>query len=103
MQSAQSALEALIAETRLRPVSRLSFIRRALALGLSGTAIAGLLEEIEGPIPAGAATTPASSPNSNASHREIPCASAYVWSRAVEESPIPRRGRLTIRCSETAS
>src|SRR5205807_9125905 len=56
MQSAQSALEALIAQTRLRPVSRLSFIHRAIALGLSGTAIAGLLEEIEGPIPAGAAT-----------------------------------------------
>src|SRR5437764_3577751 len=59
MQSEHSALDALIAWTRLRPVSRLSFIRRALALGLSGAAIAGLLEEIEGPIPAGAAATPA--------------------------------------------
>jgi multiple sugar transport system substrate-binding protein len=48
----------LIAETQLRPVSRLSFIRRALALGLSGAAIAGLLEEIEAPILAGAAATP---------------------------------------------
>jgi ABC-type glycerol-3-phosphate transport system substrate-binding protein len=56
MQSARSALEALIAQTRLRSVSRLSFMRRAIALGLSGTAIAGLLDEIEGPIPAGAAT-----------------------------------------------
>jgi ABC-type glycerol-3-phosphate transport system substrate-binding protein len=59
MQSEHSALEALIAQTRLRPVSRLSFMRRAIALGLSGTAIAGLLEQIEGPIPAGAAATAA--------------------------------------------
>ena len=57
MQSEQSTLEALIAETRLRPVSRLSFMRRAIALGLSGTAIAGLLEEIEGPLLASAAST----------------------------------------------
>jgi ABC-type glycerol-3-phosphate transport system substrate-binding protein len=55
MQSEHSALEALIAQTQLRPVSRLSFIRRALALGLSAAAIAGLLEEIEGPISAAAA------------------------------------------------
>lgn len=57
MQSLQSSVEALIAEARQYPMSRLSFIRRALALGLSATAIAGLLSEIEGPVYA--ASTPA--------------------------------------------
>ncbi len=51
----------------------------------------------------GAAPTPASSGNSVASQSEIPCASAYVWRRAIDVSPIPRRGRFAIRISETAS
>ncbi len=50
-------IEALIAETGRRPISRVSFIRRALALGLSATAAVSLLNEIEGPVAVGAAST----------------------------------------------
>src|SRR5258708_7103070 len=52
-----SAIDALVAESRLRPISRVSFIRRALALGLPGPAAAALLAEVEGPAPAHAAST----------------------------------------------
>src|SRR5579871_1611000 len=55
MTQAQPALDALIAEAQRRPISRVSFIQRALALGLSATAVAGLLAEIEGPVAAEAA------------------------------------------------
>jgi len=53
----QRDIETLVAETARRPVSRISFIRRALALGLSATAAASLLDQIEGPATAGAAST----------------------------------------------
>lgn len=53
----QRDIEALVAETARRPVSRISFIRRALALGLSATAAASLLDQIEGPLAAHAAST----------------------------------------------
>ncbi len=56
MQSLQPSLDALIAQARRYPMSRLSFIRSALALGLSASAIGALLAEIEGPVYA--ATTP---------------------------------------------
>src|SRR5438067_3744140 len=59
MEHEQSTLDALIAEARQRPISRVSFIRRALALGLCAPAIAGLLAEIEGPVPSAAAATAA--------------------------------------------
>lgn len=58
MQPDKSALDALIEETTQRPVSRISFIRRALALGLSSTAAAALLTELEGPLGASAAAAP---------------------------------------------
>jgi ABC-type glycerol-3-phosphate transport system substrate-binding protein len=45
----QFDIEELVAAASRRPMSRMSFIRRALALGLSVTAVAGLLETIEGP------------------------------------------------------
>jgi len=59
MKNEQSSLDALITAARQRPMSRVSFIRRALALGLSVPAVASLLTEIEGPVPAAAAATPA--------------------------------------------
>ena len=55
MEHEQLALNALIAEEQQRPVSRVSFIRRALALGLSVPAVAGLLTALEGPVDASAA------------------------------------------------
>ena len=55
MAPVQHALDALIAEAQRRPLSRVAFIRRALALGLSVSAVAGLLAEIEGPLPAASA------------------------------------------------
>jgi multiple sugar transport system substrate-binding protein len=55
MDPTKSALDALIAEAQHRPLSRISFLRRAVALGLSATAAAGLLAEIEGPARADAA------------------------------------------------
>src|ERR1051326_8705531 len=57
MQPQQSSLDTLIAEAQRRPMSRFSFIQRALALGLSVTAVGALLAEIEGPV-AYAASTP---------------------------------------------
>ncbi len=59
MESIQSAIDALVAEAQQRPVSRISFIRRALALGLSTTAAATLLADLEGPSRASAASSPA--------------------------------------------
>lgn len=59
MEDKQTSLDALITAARQRPMNRVSFIRRALALGLSVPAVAGLLTEIEGPVPAAAAATPA--------------------------------------------
>jgi ABC-type glycerol-3-phosphate transport system substrate-binding protein len=55
MEHEQLALKALIAEAQQRPVSRVSFIRRALALGLSVPAVAGLLTALEGAADASAA------------------------------------------------
>ena len=51
----------------------------------------------------GAAPTPASSARASACHSQIPCASANVTSRAIDESPMPRRGRFAMRISDTAS
>ena len=51
----------------------------------------------------GAAPTPAFSASAVASQSEISRWSAHVWSRARVESPMPRRGRLAMRRSETAS
>src|SRR5579871_2046845 len=55
MESSRSALDELIADAQRRPVSRISFIRRALALGLSAGAAASLLTDLEGPVAAHAA------------------------------------------------
>ena len=38
-----------------------------------------------------------------ASKSEMPCASAKAWMRAIDASPMPRRGRLAMRPSETPS
>lgn len=46
----RSAVDDLIMAARQRPMSRLSFIKQALALGLSATAVAGLLDTLEGPV-----------------------------------------------------
>ncbi len=51
-------LDELAAEAVSSGMSRMTFIRRALALGLAAPAIAGALEAIEGPAPALAAATP---------------------------------------------
>jgi hypothetical protein len=51
----------------------------------------------------GAAPTPASSAWPSASKSEMPWASAKAWMRAIDASPIPRRGRLAMRPSETPS
>lgn len=58
MDSMHSSLDSLIAEAQLRPMSRFSFIQRALALGLSASAAGALLTAIEGPVHADAASTP---------------------------------------------
>ncbi len=55
----QTALDALIIEAHQRPVSRISFLRRAVGLGLSATAAATLLGQIEGPRGVQAAAVPA--------------------------------------------
>ena len=44
------SLDELVAAAQTRPMSRVSFIKQALALGLSATAVAGLLDTIEGPV-----------------------------------------------------
>jgi multiple sugar transport system substrate-binding protein len=44
-----SPIDRLVEEASARPMSRLSFITRALALGLSASAVASVLTEIEGP------------------------------------------------------
>ena len=44
------SLDELVAAAQARPMSRVSFIKQALALGLSATAVAGLLDTIEGPV-----------------------------------------------------
>ncbi|MBV9282357.1 MAG: hypothetical protein JOZ41_19930, partial [Chloroflexi bacterium] len=58
MEDQYTTIEGLIAAASSRPMSRLSFVRRALALGLSATAVTGLLEAIEGPV-GGALAAPA--------------------------------------------
>jgi multiple sugar transport system substrate-binding protein len=50
MDEGTSGVDRLIAEATTRPMSRLSFMTRAFALGLSTTAVAGLLSEVEGPV-----------------------------------------------------
>lgn len=55
----QTALDALITEASQYPVSRISFLRRAVGLGLSATAAATLLGQIEGPRGVQAAAAPA--------------------------------------------
>src|SRR5947209_2767996 len=55
MDAEHSGIERLVAEASQAPMSRLSFISRALALGLSASAVAGVLAEIEGPVSAFAA------------------------------------------------
>ena len=52
---------------------------------------------------ADAVATPASSTRPVASHSEMPCPSANVTMRAIDVSPMPRRGRFAIRISDTAS
>lgn len=44
-----SGVDRLVAEATQAPMSRLAFMARALALGLSATAVADLLTEVEGP------------------------------------------------------
>ena len=51
-----SGIDRLVAEATQNPMSRLSFITRALALGLSASAVAGVLADIEGPAAAFAAS-----------------------------------------------
>ena len=55
MEEERSGLDRLVAEASHTPMSRLSFISRALALGLSASAVASVLAEIEGPVSAFAA------------------------------------------------
>jgi multiple sugar transport system substrate-binding protein len=50
-----AGIDRLVAEASHAPMSRLSFISRALALGLSASAVANVLAEIEGPASAIAA------------------------------------------------
>jgi multiple sugar transport system substrate-binding protein len=50
-----TGIDRLVAEATRTPMSRFSFITRALALGLSAPAVAGVLAEIEGPAAALAA------------------------------------------------
>lgn len=50
-----SGIDRLVAEATVQPMSRLGFISRALALGLSTSAVATLLADIEGPVGAFAA------------------------------------------------
>ncbi|GAC1642707.1 MAG: sugar ABC transporter substrate-binding protein [Chloroflexota bacterium] len=50
-----SGIDRLVAEATHAPMSRLAFISRAFALGLSATAVAGVLADIEGPAAALAA------------------------------------------------
>ncbi len=49
MNQQESGLESLMETAQRTPMTRVTFIRSALALGLSTTAVAGLLEKIEGP------------------------------------------------------
>jgi multiple sugar transport system substrate-binding protein len=55
----ERGLEGLANEAAAGGMSRVTFIRRALALGLAAPAIAGALGAIEGPVPTGAASAPA--------------------------------------------
>lgn len=55
MGSELSGIDRLVAEASQAPMSRYTFISRALALGLSTSAIAGVLTDIEGPLSALAA------------------------------------------------
>lgn len=55
MENERSGIDRLVAEATQSPMSRLSFIARALALGLSTSAVASLLADIEGPVAALAA------------------------------------------------
>lgn len=50
-----SGIDRLVAEASQAPMSRFAFITRAMALGLSASAIARILADIEGPMPALAA------------------------------------------------
>jgi multiple sugar transport system substrate-binding protein len=54
-----SGIDRLVAEAAQAPMSRLSFISRALALGLSASAVANVLTDIEGPVSALAAPSQA--------------------------------------------
>src|SRR5437660_9924572 len=49
MSGEQTPIDTLVEEAAMRPMSRLSFIMRALALGLSTSAVASVLADIEGP------------------------------------------------------
>lgn len=49
MDDNSSPIDRLVAEATARPMSRLSFMTRAFALGLSASGVAGILSEIEGP------------------------------------------------------
>ena len=55
-----SGIDRLVAEATQSRMSRLSFISRALALGLSASAVAGVLADIEGPAAGFAASSKAS-------------------------------------------
>jgi multiple sugar transport system substrate-binding protein len=54
-----TAINDLMIEARMRPISRISFIQRAMALGLSSSAAAALLLKVEGSTAARAASAPA--------------------------------------------
>ncbi len=54
-------------------------------------------------LPVAAAASPAASTSAIASHRPIPRARAAIASRSSVVLPIPRRGWLTIRRSDTSS
>lgn len=51
MDNERTGIDRLVAEASLTPMSRFAFITRALALGLSASAVAGVLTDIEGPLP----------------------------------------------------
>src|SRR4051794_12103639 len=49
MREEATGIDQLVEEAAVRPMSRLAFITRALALGLSTSAVATILGDIEGP------------------------------------------------------
>lgn len=52
MDNELSGIDRLVAEATGRPMSRVAFISRALALGLSASAVANVLADLEGPVAA---------------------------------------------------